>query len=139
MHKHFSFNSTLKKSTILLISLNTFSWPNPITLAPIDVHESNLSVGTVLLSEEEAKETNTITLQERLERDVSFSTLVGGNVEKTVSFRGVNFKATAYIEDGIPLYRSVSGFTDPKFTMTNAALRINDGSGTSSLLSLIHI
>jgi iron complex outermembrane receptor protein len=64
---------------------------------------------------------------------VSFSTLVGGNVEKTVSFRGVNFRATEYIEDGIPLYRSVSGFTDPKFTMTDAALHINDGSGTSTL------
>jgi outer membrane cobalamin receptor len=104
-----------------------------ITLHPIDIHEGNLSVGTVLISEEEAKETNTITLQERLSRNVSFSTLVGGNVEKTVSFRGVNFKATEYIEDGIPLYRSVSGFTDPKFTMTNASLQINDGSGTSTL------
>ncbi|EIF50428.1 TonB-dependent receptor [Sulfurovum sp. AR] len=85
------------------------------------------------MSEDEAKETNTITLQERLERDVSFSTLAGGNVEKTISFRGLDFKATEYVEDGIPLYRSVNGFTDPKFTMTNATLQINDGSGTSTL------
>lgn len=121
------------KITILLSSLSTFIWSESITLHPIDVQETNISTGTVLISQEEAKETSSVTLQERLERDVSFSTLVGGNVEKTISFRGLNFKATEYIEDGIPLYRSVSGFTDTKFTMTNAALQINDGSGTSTL------
>ncbi len=117
---------------ILLSFLNTFIWSNTITLNPIDVLETNFNVGTVLVSDDEAKETNTITLQERLERDVSFSTLAGGNVEKTISFRGLDFKATEYVEDGIPLYRSVNGFTDPKFTMTHAALQINDGSGTST-------
>lgn len=121
------------KITILLSSLSTFIWSESITLHPIDIQETNLSTGIVLMSQEEAKETGSVTLQERLERDVSFSTLVGGNVEKTISFRGLNFKATEYIEDGIPLYRSVSGFTDTKFTMTNAALQINDGSGTSIL------
>lgn len=118
---------------ILLSFLSTFIWSETITLHPIDIQETNLSSDIFILSKEEAKETNTITLQERLERDVSFSTISGGIIEKTISFRGLDFKATEYVEDGIPLYRSVNGFTDPKFTMTNAVLQINEGSGTSTL------
>lgn len=121
-------------NTIILLSfLYTFAWSETITLEPINVLENNLSKGTVVISPEEAKETATVTLQERLARDVSFSTIAGGNVEKTISFRGVDFKATEYVEDGIPLYRSVNGFTDPKFTVTNAPLLVNDGSGISTL------
>jgi len=123
----------ISKTIILFTSLNTFIWSETITLAPIDIQEENLTSGTFILSENEAKETNTITLQDRLSRDVSFSTIAGGNVEKTLSFRGVDFKATEYVEDGIPLYRSVNGLTDPKFTIVNTALLINDGSGTSTL------
>jgi len=121
------------KRIIFIICSSTLVWSETITLRPIDVLESNLSKDTVLITEEEAKETATVTLQERLARDVSFSTIAGGNVEKTVSFRGVDFKATEYVEEGIPLYRSVNGLTDPKFTMTNSPLLINDGSGTSTL------
>jgi iron complex outermembrane receptor protein len=117
---------------ILLSFLSTFTWSETITLNPIEVQETNLSSDTIILSEEEARETDTITLQERLERDVSFNTVSAGTIEQTVSFRGLDFKATEYVEDGIPLYRSVNGFTDPKFTMTNAALQINEGSGTST-------
>ncbi len=111
------------KKSILMVCFSTFIWAETITTSPIDIQETNLTSGTVILSEEEAKETSSVTLQERLAQDISFSTLVGGNVEKTISFRGVNFKATEYVEDGIPLYRNVSGFTDPKFTMTSATLQ----------------
>lgn len=108
-------------------------WSETITLNPIVVQETNLSTGIVLISEEEAKETNNVTLQERLERDTSFNIVVGDKGEGAISFRGLDFKTTEYVEDGIPLYRNVNGFTDTKFTMTNVALLINDGSGTSSL------
>ncbi len=121
------------KISILFSSLLTLVCAESINLQPIDVLENNLTKSTLEISKEEAKETATVTLQDRLARDVSFSIIAGGNVEKTVSFRGVDFKATEYVEDGIPLYRSVNGLTDPKFTLANTALLINDGSGTSTL------
>ena len=120
--------------TVIIIScISTFIWAETITLLPIDIHETNLTSNTFILSEEEAMETATVTLQERLERDISFNVVVGDKGEEAISFRGLDFKNTEYVEDGIPLYRNVNGFTDTKFTMTNAALQINDGSGTSSL------
>jgi len=120
--------------TVIIIScISTFIWAETITLPPIDIHETNLTSNTFILSEEEAMETATVTLQERLERDISFNVVVGDKGEEAISFRGLDFKNTEYVEDGIPLYRNVNGFTDTKFTMTNAALQINDGSGTSSL------
>ena len=123
---------TLKKS-ILFSCLGTFIWAETVTLTPIDIQGEDLTAGTVVLSEDEAKETNTITLQERLERDVSFSVVSNSNGEESLSFRGLDFKATAYVEDGIPLYRSANGYVDTKLSMTDAKLRLNDGSGTSSL------
>lgn len=121
------------KKSILFSSLSTFICAETITLAPIDVQEITVSAGTVILSKEEAKETANITLQERLERDVSFSVVTNINGEEAISFRGLDFKSTEYVEDGIPLYRSTNGFMDTKLSMTNAALQINDGSGTASL------
>jgi iron complex outermembrane recepter protein len=121
------------KITILFSCFSTFIWAETITLNPIVVQETNLSSGTFVLSKDEAMETNSITLQERLERDTSFNVVVGDKGEGAISFRGLDFKTTEYVEDGIPLYRNVNGFIDTKFTMTNAALQINDGSGTSSL------
>jgi len=123
----------LSKITIIFISITTFIWSEPITFHPIYIQETNLTSGTVILSEKEALETGTITLQDRLKRDTSFSVVVGDKGEEAVSFRGLDFKNTEYVEDGIPLYRNVNGFTDTKFTMTNATLLVNDGSGTSSL------
>ncbi len=122
----------LRKS-IALSCLSTFIWAETITLAPINIEETALNPGIVVLSENEAQETNSISLQERLERDVSFSVVPDSKGEEEISFRGLNYKATAYVEDGIPLYRNSNGFTDTKFTMTNAELQFNDGSGTSSL------
>lgn len=119
--------------SILIVCFSTFIWAETITLDPIDILETNLSPGTFALSQNEAMETASFTLQERLKRDTSFNVVVGDKGEGAISFRGLDFKNTEYVEDGISLYRSVNGFTDTKFTMTNAALQINDGSGTSSL------
>lgn len=123
----------MKIKIILLCCSGTFLWAETITLTPIDIQETVQSSGTVVLSEEEALETNTVTLDERLEHDVSFSVVADSKGEEEVSFRGLDFKATGYVEDGIPLYRNTNGFTDTRFIMTNAALQLNDGSGTSSL------
>lgn len=124
-------SSPLKKSMVISC-LTTFLWAETVTLTPIDIHEITQRSSTVVLSENEALETNSITLQERLERDVSFSVVADSKGEEAISFRGLNFKATGYVEDGIPLYRNTNGFVDTKFTMTNAELQMNDGSGTSS-------
>ena len=117
---------------ILLCCSSIFIRAETITLTPIDIQETTQSSGTVVLSENEALETNSITLQERLENDVSFSVVADRKGEAAISFRGLDFKSTAYVEDGIPLYRNANGFTDTKFTMTSAELQLNDGSGTSS-------
>jgi len=121
----------LRKS-LVITCLSTFIWAETITLTPIDVQGTYLRSGTVVLSKNEALETNSITVQERLERDVSFSVVADSKGEEAISFRGLNFKSTEYVEDGISLYRNPNGFVDTKFTMTNAELQMNDGSGTSS-------
>ncbi len=118
---------------IALSCLSTFIWAETITLAPINIEETALNSGIVELSENEALETNSITLYDRVERDVSFSVVTDSKGEEAISFRGLTHKATEYVEDGIPLYRTTNGFVDAKFTMTNSELQINDGSGTSSL------
>jgi len=122
------------KKSIFFSCLSTLIWAETVTLGPIDIQGKTVSSCTVVLSENEAKETDSITLQERLKYDVSFSVVTNLNAgEEALSFRGLDFKSTEYIEDGIPLYRSANGFIDTKFVMTDAKLQINDGSGTSSL------
>ena len=135
-HSNHYFNKAsvlnLRKS-IAMSCLSTFIWAEMITLAPINIEERALNLGTVTLSENEALETNSITLYERVERDVSFSVVADSKGEEAISFRGLTHKATEYVEDGISLYRTPNGFVDAQFTMTDAELQINDGSGTSSL------
>jgi len=101
-------------------------------LSPIDIYGTAQSTGSVVLSESDALEMNSITLQERLKNDVSFSVVPDSKGEQAISFRGLDFKSTGYVEDGIPLYRSSNGFIDANIIMTNAQLEFNDGSGTSS-------
>ena len=103
-----------------------------ITLEPIDVDETALPSGSYALTQEEAAQTNSISVQERLERDVSFSVTSDIIGESAISFRGLDSKATEFVEDGIPLYRSVNGVMDTKLTSTNSELTMNDGSGASS-------
>ena len=121
------------KKNIAISCLTTFIWAETITLAPINIEERALNSGTVVLSENEALETNSITLYERIERDVSFSVVADSKGEEAISFRGLTHKATEYVEDGISLYRTPNGFVDTQSIMTNAELQVNDGSGTSSL------
>jgi len=120
------------KKVIILSTLSTLVLADTITLAPIDIQETALNSSAVVLSQDAALETASITLQERLVEDTAFSVVANINGEETISFRGLDYKSTEYVEDGIPLYRNTNGFIDTKFTMTNTELQLNDGSGTSS-------
>jgi len=115
-----------------LVLLSTLASAETITLEPIEVDEAALPAGSYIVSETEAEETNSITVQDRLQRDVSFSVTNDIIGESTVSFRGLDAKATGFVEDGIPLYRSVNGVMDTKLTSSNSELYMNDGSGASS-------
>ncbi|MEA3372914.1 MAG: TonB-dependent receptor [Campylobacterota bacterium] len=121
------------KKWLMILCSSVMLLAETAVIDPIEIYETALPAGSYVLSEEEAAETADITLQDRLERDVAFTVVPDGKGEGALSFRGVDYRATEYIEDGIPLYRSVNGFADTKFKMSSAQLQMNDGSGTSSL------
>ena len=103
-----------------------------VTLRSISVEEEVLSSTTLLSTQEKAEKRGSITLENRLEHEVSFSMsrdIVG---DSALSFRGLDYKATAYSEDGISLYRSVNGVVDVRRTTPATELYLNDGSGASS-------
>lgn len=85
--------------------------------------------GNYEISEEDAAKIGSVTLQDKLEQDVSFSNVL---TEGALSFRGLSYKATEYVENGIPLYRNVNGSIDTKSYMNEVSLQVNDGSGASS-------
>jgi iron complex outermembrane receptor protein len=118
---------------LLLGGLATSLMAEEMTLDDIEVTKVLFDPSIQTLSEDEAQKTNTMTLQERLERDVSFSAIIDNKGEMALSFRGLGFRKTGYIEDEIPLYRNVNGLVDPKFVMTDATLEMNDGSATGTL------
>ena len=123
----------MNRFTLLTGALFVSLLADEVSLETIEVQKAAFDPSIQQLSEEEARKSNAVTLQERLERDVSFSAVTDNKGEMALSFRGLGFRATGYIEDDIPLYRSVNGFTDPKFIMTDATLEMNDGSTTGSL------
>lgn len=79
------------KQGLTLACLSTFIWAETVTLSPIDIHTAAQGSGIVVLSESEALETNSITLEERLARDVSFSIVQDSKGEEEISFRGLNY------------------------------------------------
>lgn len=118
---------------ISMACLSTLVCAQTITLDQIEIEDTVLNSGTYIVTKEESLQTRSITLQDKLERDVSFTTVTDVKGEEAISFRGLDFKNTNYVEDGIPLYRSVNGFVDTKFNMSSAKIEMNDGSGVSSL------
>ena len=119
----------------IVLSLTLFTsllMAESITLDAIAVDETALPSGSYVLSQQEAKESNSVSIQDRLQRNVSFSVSNDIIGESALSFRGLNYKATEYIEDGIPLYRSVNGVVDTKRITTASDLYVNDGSSASS-------
>ena len=120
------------RKKLLLICLNTLLCAEVITLDPIEVKETALYESVYEISADSAAETRSITLQDRLQNDVAFSVVPDGKGEMAISFRGLDFKATEYVQDNIPLYRSVHGFIDTKFIMSSSGIYVNDGSGSST-------
>ena len=103
-----------------------------IILENINIEDSPINTPSYEVSQTLAEETRSITLTDKLEQDVSFNKTSLSNGNEGISFRGLDYKATEYVEDGILLYRSTGGLIDTNFNMTNANIRINDGSGVSS-------
>jgi len=103
--------------------------PETLELGQINVQESYIPSGHYIISQKEASKTASITVHDRLERNVSFNSI---QTQGGLSFRGLDHKATDFVEDGIPVYRTVNGFTDTRLYMNDVDLDLNDGSGTGS-------
>ncbi len=119
------------RSVLFLVPLIALASTETISLEAVSVDENALLSGHVLMGAEEATETESLTVQDRLQRDVAFSIVPDIIGEGAVSFRGLDFKATEYVEDGIPLYRSANGVVDTKINFSASDLYMNDGSGSS--------
>jgi iron complex outermembrane recepter protein len=117
----------------LVLSLVTSLYAQTITLKNISVQEKAIESGTYAIDSEKSLETRDISLQEKLKNDVSFTQVNDSKGENALSFRGLDFKNTNYIQDGIPLYRSVNGFIDANLNTASNEIHIKDGSGVSSL------
>ena len=122
------------KLALSIVSCSLLS-AQTIELSPVSVQAKaiqNEYVNTVtVITEEKAEERRNITMDEKLNADVSFSTTINAKGENSVSFRGLDFKNTRYEEDGIPLYATTSGI-DMGFMMSSGDVSFNDGSGISS-------
>ena len=121
----------MRKQLLILPLMFGTAVAQSITMQPIEVDQNQTAHTAAqirLFSSEQAKAQDAKTLQQRLEKDVSFSRTIDNKGEWALSFRGMGFRATEYFEDGIPLYRTPNGFVDPKFVMTQADLSLNDGS-----------
>jgi len=100
-----------------------------VELDHINIEESYIPASHHILSQTDASRTASTSLHERLQRDVSFNTIQN---QGALSFRGLSHKATDFVEDGIPIFSTVNGFTNTQVYMNDVELEINDGSGFSS-------
>ncbi len=76
------------KIGVFIAVFSTLVLAETIILDTIEIDEAVLPVGNYVLSKDEAVETNSITLQDRLTRDVAFSVTSDIIGEGAVSFRG---------------------------------------------------
>lgn len=71
---------------------------------------------------------NNQTLSQKLFNSVNINETENTTNANVISIRGNNYKATDYYEDGIPLYRTSSGFVDLSlYTANNTVVSINAG------------
>lgn len=101
-------------------------------LESISIEDSPINTPTSEITQENADKNRNITLSDKLEKDVSFYKTSIENGNNGISFRGLDFKATEYVEDGIPLYRATGGLIDTNFEVNSEKILLNDGSGVSS-------
>ena len=83
IHKHIRIFLPTLKRWFIISCLSTYLLAETITLSPIDIYETAQNSESVVLTESEALETASITLQDRLEQDVSFSVVANINGEST--------------------------------------------------------
>jgi len=128
-------NINLFKVSLFLVCA-TFLSAQTIELKPVSVEASAIQEehinSTTVITQEKAQERRDITMDEKLRADVTFSTVINDKGENSVSFRGLDYKSTKYIEDGVPLFSGITGI-DVNFLMPSGDVYFNDGSGVSSL------
>ena len=75
---------------VIFIIVGAMVYADSIVLEPLQVYSTSLADTSNTLDEEQASNTNSITLEERLKRDVAYYSVPEG--EGAVSFRGVDYK-----------------------------------------------
>lgn len=113
-----------------MVLMGLHLWADTYMLDDLMVESAPMSTGTQSLSEASAVNQGYSSIQQRLDHEVSFTTVRDGKGEQAISFRGMDHRTTDYYEDGIPLYRTVNGFVDTRYLMHRGELLVNKGSGT---------
>lgn len=121
------------RNFILFLSLSTLTFAQTIELESISIQNSPIDIGSYTIDKEVAQNSRSITLEDSLQRDISYTTSIDDKGDAIISFRGLNYKNITYVEDGIPVYQSVGGANTPDLSTFDKELHINDGSGVSSL------
>ncbi len=114
--------------------LSTLLFSQEFTIAPIEVEDARLLVdGDVreIIPQTLSDARRDITLSEKLGADTSFSFVRDAKGEMAVSYRGLDFKNTKFVEDGIPLYTPNTGI-DASFMMQRGTLYFRDGTSLAS-------
>ena len=101
----------------------------------LNVYAPKLDLADSYFSTENAKEANTINLNDRLITDVSYYLVSPSNdfARGNISFRGVDSRATGYIEDLIPVFKSTQQSIGSYNLYTTDELVSNGGIRPSSL------
>lgn len=118
---------------LIIFTLNSFLASEALTLNKVTIQSTPLDISSTIISDEKVENTNSITLQDKLQTNAVFNSVIDAKGEKTISFRGLNHKNTEFVEDDIPMYRTTGGEVDTKFIMSSSKVEINDGSGASSM------
>ncbi len=121
------------KKLVVLTLITSALLAQDYLLQEILVENEKLQDEVILIGEKQTLQTRSITLHDKLKRDVSFKIRTDSKGEEAISFRGLDFKATEYVEDGIPLYRRIDGQINTSLNMSSSTILLNDGSSTSSL------
>lgn len=101
----------------------------------IEVYAPTLTPTDIYFSQENAIQTNTFELNERLDGDVSYylSAPSSDFARSNISFRGVDSRATGYIEDLIPVFKNTQQSISPYNFYTTDNIVSNSGIRPSSL------
>ncbi len=112
---------------LLFIFLYVFSYLNAAELLEqISVEDTFERASSIFI--EEQTQINNQTLSDKLFNVTVVNQTQDGTSANLISIRANNYRATEYYEDGIPLYRTSSGFTDLSMYKGNATeIEVNAG------------